>query len=46
MKKELDPTKLTMAHVMNVLRVASFASLSVMSWMPTVSGLFFSRLMR
>lgn len=37
MKKELDPTKPIMAHTMNVMRVASFATLPVMTGMPTVS---------
>lgn len=37
MKKELDPTKPVMAHTMNVMRVATFATLPMMSWMPTVS---------
>lgn len=40
MKKELDPTKPVMAHAMNVMRVASFATLPMMSWMPTVSASF------
>lgn len=41
MKMELDPTKPVMAHTMNVMRVATFATLPMMSWMPTVSALFF-----
>ncbi|KAH0834092.1 Sodium/hydrogen exchanger family-domain-containing protein [Lanmaoa asiatica] len=42
MKKELDPTKPVMAHTMNVMRVATFATLPMMSWMPT--GLWLSML--
>lgn len=38
MKKELDPTKPVMAHAMNVMRVATFATLPMMTWMPTVSA--------
>ncbi|KAI9571949.1 60Kd inner membrane protein-domain-containing protein [Boletus coccyginus] len=42
MKKELDPTKPVMAHAMNVMRVATFATLPMMTWMPT--GLWLSML--
>jgi YidC/Oxa1 family membrane protein insertase len=42
MKKELDPTKPVMAHMMNVMRVATCATLPMMSWMP--SGLWLSML--
>ena len=41
MKKELDPTKPVMAHAMNVMRVATFATLPMMTWMPTVSASHF-----
>ncbi|KIJ18317.1 hypothetical protein PAXINDRAFT_129589 [Paxillus involutus ATCC 200175] len=40
MKKDLDPTKPIMAHVMNVMRIASFASVPWMASMP--SGLWLS----
>ncbi|KAF8125642.1 60Kd inner membrane protein-domain-containing protein [Boletus edulis] len=40
MKKDLDPTKPIMAHSINVMRVATFASLPMMSWMST--GLWLS----
>lgn len=39
MKKELDPTKPVMAHTMNVMRVATFATLPMMTWMPTVRAI-------
>ncbi|KAN0079898.1 60Kd inner membrane domain containing protein [Tylopilus felleus] len=42
MKKELDPTKPVMAHIMNVMRLATFVTLPMMSWMP--SGLWVSML--
>ncbi|KAF9221744.1 hypothetical protein BS17DRAFT_736899 [Gyrodon lividus] len=40
MKKDLDPTKPVMAHIMNVMRIASFASVPWMASMP--SGLWLS----
>lgn len=40
MKKELDPTKPVMAHSMNVMRVATLATLPMMTWMPSVSASF------